>query len=268
MVSLSATRRASPGDAMAMLARFGLAARAFIYVVIGVLAIEIALGHRGQEADQRGALAAVAHHPYGVDLVWVLGIGFAAYALWRLSEAVFGTAADGDKAGPRTKSLVRGIVYGVIAASTFAFIAGTSRQGQAQQQETLTSRVMKGQPGRWLVGLIGLIVVAVGAAMVVEGLTRKLEKQLQLDRAKPATRRAVIALGAIGTTARGVVFAIAGVLVIDASITYDPSKSSGLDGALRTLADRPYGPWLLELLAVGVIVFGIYGFAAARWTKI
>ena len=268
MVSLYSVRRASHGDTMAVVARFGLAARAFIYLVIGALAIEIALGHRGQEADQHGALAAIAQHAYGIDLLWLLGAGFAAYALWRLSEAAFGTAADGDKAGQRAKSLARGIIYAAFAVSTFAFIAGTSRQGQAQQQETLTARVMKDQPGRWLVGLIGLVVVAVGAGMIVEGLTRKFEKQLQLSRAQPTTRRTVITLGAIGTTARGIVFAVAGALVVDAAITYDPSKSSGLDGALRTLADRPYGPWLLGLLAIGLIIFGIYGLAAARWTKV
>jgi Domain of Unknown Function (DUF1206) len=77
----------------------------------------------------------------------------------------------------------------------------------------------------------------------------------------------VLRLGMIGTTARGVVFAIAGALVVDAAVTYDAAKSTGLDGALRTLADRPYGPWLLGALALGLIAFGLYGFAAARWAK-
>jgi hypothetical protein len=93
------------------LARFGLTARAFVYVVIGWLAVQIALGHGHQQANQRGAIATVAQHAFGKVLLWVLAIGFAAYALWRLSEAAFGTAAEGRKAGTRLQSLVRGIIY-------------------------------------------------------------------------------------------------------------------------------------------------------------
>jgi hypothetical protein len=260
-------RRASNSKTMAVLARFGLAARAFVYLVIGWLAIQIALGRGNHEANQRGALADIAQHSYGIVLLWILGIGFVAYAIWRLSEAASGTAAEGDKAGARVQSLVRGIVYAALCAATFSFIAGASKEGQSQQQATLTARVMKHGDGRWLVGLIGLIVVVVGAGMIVEGVTRKFQKQLRMDELKGMSRTIVVWLGMIGTIARGVVFAIAGALVIDAAVTFNAAKSTGLDGALRTLADRPYGPWLLGIVAFGLIAFGLYGFAAARWAK-
>ena len=263
----SSARRASNSRAMAGLARFGLAARAFVYVVIGWLAVQIARGHGSHEANQRGALADIAQHSYGVLLLWILGIGFAAYAIWRLSEATFGTAAEGKKTGPRLQSLVRGIVYAALSVTTFSFIAGRSKQGQSEQQATLTARVMKHAYGRWLIGLIGLIVLAVGVGMVVEGVTKKFEKQLRMQELTGPTRTLVVRLGMIGTIARGIVFAVAGALVVEAAVTFNARKSTGLDGALRTLADRPYGPWLLGLLAIGLIAFGLYGFAAARWAK-
>ena len=122
--------------------------------------------------------------------------------------------------------------------------------------------------GRWLVGLAGVIVVAIGIAMIVEGATRKFENQLKLAELRGSARTTVVALGMVGTIARGIVFAIAGILVIDAASRSTPAKSTGLDGALRTLADRAYGPWLLGILALGLIAFGIYGVAAARWAKI
>ncbi|MCW2493261.1 MAG: hypothetical protein QOH56_603 [Pseudonocardiales bacterium] len=268
MVGLtSSARRASNGPAMTFLARLGLAARGFTYVVIGWLAIQIALGQGKHEANQRGALAEVAQHSFGLLLLWVLGFGFAAYAVWRLSEAAFGTAAEGSKAGPRIQSLVRGVVYAGLAVTTFSFIAGRSQQGQSQQQATLTARLMKHDYGRWLVGLVGVIVIIVGLAMVVEGVRRKFEKELRLDDLHGPTRTVVLRLGMVGTIARGIVFAVAGGLVVDAAVSYDASKSTGLDGALRTLADRAYGQWLLGLIALGLIAFGIYGFAAARWAK-
>jgi hypothetical protein len=265
--AISSARRASDSPAMAGAARLGLAARAFVYLVIGWLAIQIALGHRTQQANQKGALADIAQHSGGVVLLWVLGVGFAAYAVWRLSEVAFGTAAEGKKAGPRVQSLVRAIVYAALSVTTFAFIAGRSRQGQAQQQETATAKLMKHSYGRWLVGLIGIIVVVVGIGMIIEGVRKKFEKQLQMNELHGAARTIVVRLGIIGTVARGIVFAVAGALAVDAAITYDPSKSTGLDGALRTLANRAYGPWLLGALALGLIAFGLYGFTAARWAK-
>jgi hypothetical protein len=231
------------------------------------MAFQIALGHPTPEANQRGALAEVAQHSFGIVLLWLLGVGFAAYAIWRLTEAAFGTASEGKKAGPRFKALVRGIVYGGFAVTTFSFIAGTSRQGQSQQQATMTARLMRHGYGRWLVGLIGVVVIAVGVGLIVEGVTKRFERQLRMYELTGFTRSAVVRLGVVGSVARGIAFAIAGALVVDAAVTFNPGKSTGLDGALRTLANRPYGPVLLGVLATGLIAFGIFGFAAARWAK-
>jgi F0F1-type ATP synthase assembly protein I len=249
------------------MARFGLAVRAFIYLVVGWLAIQIALGHHSHQANQRGALAEVAQQPAGILVLWILGFGLAAYAIWRLAEAAFGSAAEGTQASARGKSLVRGLAYAAFAVSTFSFIAGRSRQGQSQQQETETARLMAHGYGRWLVGLAGLVMVGIGVGFIVEGVTRQFEKQLRMQDLSGATRTWVVALGVIGSVARGVVVAIAGALVVDAAVTIDPQKSSGLDGALRTLAGHAYGRWLLFVLAAGLIVFAMFGFAAARWAK-
>ena len=261
-------KQASDSRAMEWLARFGLAVRGIVYLVIGWLAVQIARGRHSQEANQRGALATVAHQPAGRVLLWLLGFGFAAYALWRLSEAAFGTASEGRKAGPRLQSLVRAIIYATFAVTTFAFIAGNSHQTQRQQQVTETAKLMKHDVGRWLVGAIGLVVVIIGLGMVVEGLRQKFQKQLRMGELHGMGRTAVVALGTIGTTARGIVFAVAGGLVVEAAVNYEPQKSTGLDGALRTLADQAYGPWILGALAIGLIAFGVYGLAAARFAKV
>jgi hypothetical protein len=263
----TAARRASDNPTMDVLARFGLMARALVYVIVGWLAVEIARGHSQREANQRGALAEVAHHSFGVVLLWALGLGFAAYAVWRLTSAAFGSTADDKKAGSRLRDLVRGIVYAAFSVSTFSFIAGKSKQGQSQQQATLTARFMRDQYGRWLVGLVGLIIVLVGLGLIVEGVTKKFEKQLRMYELRGLVRTVVVGLGIVGNVARGIAFALAGVLVVDAAVTFNPGKSTGLDGALRSLADRPYGPWLLGVVALGLIAFGLFGFASARWAK-
>lgn len=252
---------------MSGVARLGLTARAVVYLLIGWLAVQIARGHGSHEANQRGAIAEIAQQKYGLVLLWLLGLGLAAYALWRLNEAAVGTAATGRKKGPRLRSLVRGAVYAAFAVMTFSFIAGSSRQSQSQQQVTMTARVMRHDAGRWLVGLIGLIVIAVGLMLIVEGARKKFTKQLRMSQLSGRKGTFVVRAGMIGNIARGLVFALAGVFVVDAAVTFDPAKSTGLDGALRTLADRSYGPGLLGILAAGLIIFGLFGLAEARWAK-
>ncbi len=263
----SRARQASSSPAARALARAGLAARGVIYILIGWVALLVALGHSSQEADQAGALQLLASKPYGLVSLWLLAIGFAAYALWRLSEAAFGVAGEGNGAGPRLKSLARAAVYAFFAYLTFKVISG--RQGsQSRQQQDLTATVMQHAGGRWLVGIAGLIVVVVGVALLVEGIRRKFMKNLQTSKMSPKTRRVVRWLGTIGTAARGVIFALAGVLVIDAAITHDPAKSGGIDKALLTLRNQPLGEVLLAVAAVGLVVFGVYGLCEARWRKV
>jgi hypothetical protein len=259
--------QASRSPTLKAVARFGLVARGFIYVVIGWLAVQIARGHGGHQANQRGAVAEVAQQPFGTVLLCALGLGLAAYAIWRLSEAAFGTATDGSKLGPRLVSLVRGIVYAAFCIGTFSFLAGASNRTQSEQQVSLTARTMNHPDGRFLVGVIGAVVVVVGAVMVIQGITKRFEKDLKMTELSSGARRIVIPLGMVGTTARGVVFALAGGLVVEAAVKFEPGKSTGLDGALRTLVDQTYGAWLLAIFALGLIAFGLYGIAAARWAK-
>ncbi len=136
------------------MARAGLAARGVIYILIGWVALLVALGLSSHEADQQGALQLLAGKPYGLVALWLLAIGFAAYALWRLSEAAFGVTGEGNGAGPRLKSLGRGLVYAFFVVLTIKVISG--KQGsQARQQQDITAQAMQHPAGRWLVGIVG-----------------------------------------------------------------------------------------------------------------
>jgi type IV secretory pathway VirB2 component (pilin) len=127
---------------------------------------------------------------------------------------------------------------------------------------------MRHPGGRWVIGIVGLIVVIVGVVLVIEGVRRKFAKQLQTSQMSARTRRIVLRLGTIGTAARGLVFALAGALVIEAAAKSEPSKARGLDKALRTLRDQPYGKVALFAAALGLIIFGVYGLCEARWRRV
>jgi hypothetical protein len=261
-------KRASDSSAARALARAGLTARGILYILIGWVAILIALGQTSERADQQGALQLLAGQPYGLASLWLLAIGFAGYALWRLSEAAFGVTGEGNRAGPRLKSLVRALIYAFFAYLTFKIISGTGGKSQTSKQQDLTATVMHHAGGRWLVGLVGLVIVIAGLVLVGEGLRRRFLRYLQLGQMSRRTRRVVEWLGVIGTAARGTVFGLAGILVIEAAVTYKPAKAGGIDQALLTLRNQPFGEFLLILAALGLIIFGVYGLCEARWRKI
>lgn len=260
-------RRASASQPAHILARAGLTARGVIYLLIGWVAILVAVGKTAQEADQRGALQLLSGQPYGLVSLWLLWIGFAAYALWRLSEAAFGVTVDGKGAGPRLKSLARAVVYASLAVTTFSVING-ARRSQSGQQQDWTAKVMSHPGGRWAVGLADAVIVVVGAIIVLDGVKRKFVKYLRTGEMSPRTRRVVEWIGVIGTVARGLVFALIGALLIEAAIRYQPVKAGGLDTALKTLRDQPYGEFALIAAALGLIIFGVYGLCEARWRKV
>jgi Domain of Unknown Function (DUF1206) len=261
-------RRASDSPAARALARAGLAARGVLYILIGWVAILVALGQTSHQADQQGALQLLAAQPYGLVSLWLLGIGFAGYALWRLSEAAFGVTGEGNGAGPRLKSLVRALIYTSFAYLTFKVIAGTGGGSQTKKQQDLSATVMHHPGGRWLVGIVGLVIVIAGLVLVSEGIRRKFMKYLQLSQLSPRMRRLVERLGMIGTAARGAVFALAGVLVIEAAVSYQPANAGGIDKALLTLRNQPFGEVLLIVAALGLIIFGVYGLCEARWRRV
>ena len=246
-------------------ARAGLTARGTVWIVIGVLGVLLAQGARSGSADQKGALQELLSKPYGNVLVILMAVGFAGYALWRLSEAAVGATGEGRKTGPRVQSLVRGIAYLVLAGTAVSALQG-NRSSQSSQQESLTASVMGHAGGRWLVALVGLVIIAVGVTLVVEGWKLKF---MRYFRAVPAqVRRLVVHLGRIGTMARGAVFALIGVLLVSAAWTFDPKKAGGVDGALRTLLRQPYGTALALAASVALVAFGIYGLAEARYRRV
>ena len=254
------------GKPISVLARAGLTARGVVYVLMGILALLVASG-RNAQVDQKGALAQVLTKPFGAWIVGLLAAGFASYAMWRLSEAAFGVTGDGKKKGPRLKSLARAVIYSAFAYTAVEVLQG-SRESTSKQQRDYAAKVMAHAWGRWLIAVIGLIVVVAALAMIMEGIKLSFMRYFPEGKLAAPTRRLVCRLGRIGTIARGIVIALTGVLLMAAAKSYDPGKASGLDGALKTLRDRSYGGVLLGLAAAGLVIFGIYALCEARYRRV
>ncbi|MEP6698002.1 MAG: DUF1206 domain-containing protein [Pseudonocardiales bacterium] len=259
-------RQAASSKWLGRLARLGLVARGVTYLLVGWLALQVALGNSGKQADRGGAVQEIASKPFGSALLWLLGIGLLGLALWRFAEAAFGRDT-----GDRLKSLARGVLYAGFAVTTFTYVLGKSSSAAAnsnQQSVGATAKIMKHSGGRVLIVAVGLVLIAIGCYMIYEGAKKKFEDELNLGRMSRRTRQVVEKLGMYGGIARGAVFGLAGLFLVIAAVKYDPGKAKGLDGTLRSFATTPLGPWLLAVVALGLVAFGLFSLCEARWRRV
>lgn len=257
---------ARDSEPVSWLARFGFAGRGLVYVVLGLLAVQVALGHSAR-ADRNGALATIKDKPYGSVLLVVLAVSFAGYAVWRLLDGLVGHREDdgAKRVGKRLASFGRGVVYAFLAFSTARFVVSPAGRDKTKP---LTARVMDMTGGRTLVGLVGAALVVGGLAMAYRGLREKFMKRLALASAGHGTRTAVKVIGVVGLVGRGLVLALIGGFLVQAAVTFDPDKAKGLDASLKSLADAPFGPVLLACAAIGLVAFGLWSFVEARYRRV
>ncbi|MCF2533230.1 DUF1206 domain-containing protein [Yinghuangia soli] len=268
--STAAEQPGAGGTAVRVAARFGFVARGVVYILVGALALQIAFGERDTEADRSGAVGELARQPFGGALVWALGIGLACMALWRLSEAVFGAAGpEGDKASRRLLAFVRFVFYGFVAGSVLALAAvGKGNESSDKQSKDVTADVLDLPAGRWLVGIAGLGIAIAGIWIGIRAALRKFRKRMETGKIPEHLRKAVDFVGVAGGVSRGAVFTAAGIFAVTAAKDYNPDKAKGVDDTLRSFAGTPAGPWLLVAVAAGLVLFGVFSFAMARWREL
>lgn len=238
--------------AVEVLARLGLASRGLVWLVLGVLAFQIVRGGQAQ-ADQAGALRQLVQTPFGRPLLLVLAAGFAGYALWLLLEA----AVSREEALHRGKAGFKGLVYLALCVSTLQFLARGSGGGSASSR---TAELMSHPGGRTVVGLIGLLLLGIGGYLVVKGLRRKHADCLEDYRVPDRLRRPAVLVGAVGYVGRGVTLGLVGAFILRAALLFDPRQAKGLDAALQTVVQQPYGRILLGLTVIGVLAYALWSF--------
>ena len=248
------------------LARVGYAVNGLLHGLIGAIAISLAIGAGGESADQSGALDQVAKSPGGIFVIWTIVVGLAALGLWQVLQAFLVPGSDPKKVwAHRLKEIGKGVAY--------LFVAGTALtvalQGSANSSESTSSAsasVLALPGGPVLLMIAGLGVLAIGAYFVYKGVAKKFTEDLVVP--SGTMGRTTVGLGVAGYVAKGVAVGVVGILVIVAGFTVDPSQSTGLDGALRSLAALPFGVAILVLVGLGLIAYGLYCLVRARYAKI
>lgn len=265
-----AGKDAARSEWVSRLAQFGYIVRGLVYGTLGLLAIQIALGGGDRETDQQGAIRALASQSFGGALLIVIAAGLAGYALWGFVRAVFDPLNKGtDLKGwaQRAAYLVSGLTHAGLSIGAIRLLRGAQREG-SEQTVSFTASLLEKPFGAWLVGVVGLWVIGAGIGEFYLAATQNFKKDFELGKLSEGERKLATVLGRIGLAARGVVFSLTGLFVIQAGLTADAQRSRGLDGALEALAASPFGPALLGTVALGLIVFGVYSAFCARWMRL
>jgi Domain of Unknown Function (DUF1206) len=258
-------KRQARGPWTERLGRFGFAAKGVLYGIVALIAIQVAVDG-GKPEDKKGALQAVAEQPYGEILLGILAAGLAAYALWRFVEAAVGPRdEDGAKAlGKRIVALGKGVLYAGLFAVAVAILVGAGGGGGSEDETTATLLDLPG--GVWIVTAIGVGLLAAALFNGYRGVTRKFCDDLR--GMSPGEERWVKRIGVLGHLARMVVFGLMGAFLVKAALEYDPDEAVGLDGALLEVAQQPFGPYLLGLVAAGLLAYGLFCLVQARYREL
>lgn len=252
-------------DLVQALGRLGYAVYGVVHFLLGFVAVRLGLGGGGgEEASTGGALQTLADQPFGQAMLWVVVAGMVLLVLWQAMEAVLDPDRQGTKA--RVKAGGKAVAYGAVAFVAFGVVTGGGSGGGGE--ESLTARLLALPAGRLLVAAVGVGVIAVAGYHVYKGLTRKYLKDLDMSSLSGRLRRIIDLSGRVGYPAKGVAYGIVGGLFLVAAWTSDSEQAGGLDEALNTLREQPYGTVLLVLVGLGIGLFGVYCLARAQSSRL
>jgi hypothetical protein len=226
---------------------------------------------RGRTTDAKGALETIAAQPFGTLLLLVLALGLFGYAVWRIAQGI----TDPENKGTDAKGLVKrtgyilsGIAYGALGYTALQLVQGARASSNQSSTQDAAETVLSKPLGAWILVAAGLIIIAVGVNGLYIALKDKFQQKLNLSEMSPAEQEWATRLGKIGLMARSIVSGMIGLFLILAAFRQNPNEARGLDGALKVLAQQDYGPWLLGVVAFGLMAYGAYSLVEARYRRV
>ena len=252
------------------LTRIGFLCKGVVYVLLGALAVMYAFNVGGETTDQRGVMREIAAQPFGTVLLIVMAVGLLGYALWRFICAFSGADGDGTDAkglGARAGHFGSGAAYTGIALYAMKLLWGGSSQHK-DAAKSWTARLLAIPGGELLVVLAGLVVIGAGVFEIRNGLREEFKDYLRTHSMGAEENRWATTAGKWGHVARGVVFGMVGVFLCYAAWRANPNEARGISGVLNTVVAQPFGQWMLGLLALGLVCYGVYCMIEAKYRRI
>jgi hypothetical protein len=251
------------------LARVGYAAKAVLYITVGVLAAQAAVGRGGRTTDTDGALRTMYGLTLGRIILLVIAAGLVGYALWRLVEAIVDAEGRGDGlkgVALRAGSAGRGLFHAGLGLAALRLALGDLSPSAAGHPRYWTARAFAVPGGELLVWLVAGGIAGYGGYQLYRAYAPKLGRQLRLGTIPEGTRGIVVAVSRFGIAARGVVFCLIGFILVRAAARHDAGQAGGVRESLGMLAG--IGRWPYAAVALGLVAYGVYQLVNARYRRI
>lgn len=271
-VARRGTHKVERSSPFQWLVRGGFVARGITYGLIGAVALAIALGagRLGAAPNQQGALELIAHAPLGRAALVVICAGLISYALWKFIQGIFGRGPEGG-GDPELKDRVSNLAGGVCYVGFFALALRvlTGSSGNSSSQPKHAAAGVLGWPGgQVIVAVGGIVLIVISLVQLYDALRGEFTNDIKTQRMGEGQRKTLLLLGRVGLTARALVFGLVGYFLVRTAIDFNPSNAVGVDGALARLRHQPLGPWILGLVAAGLLVFAAYSLMEARYRRL
>lgn len=268
----SEAREAATSHWFTPLARLGYAAKGVVYLIMGLLALSAALGGGATPTDQKGVFLTIFDHPFGKFLLIVITIGLVGYALWCLCQGLLDVDGKGTSAkgiATRVGYTVVGVVYLALAYGAFKLTTGGSA-GSSSDATTrdFTAQLLAKPLGVMLVVLVGLGALAIAAVLFYRAWKADFENLIRPKELGQKGKDVLVTLGRVGYASLGVVFVEISLFLVVAAFHHNPGEAQGLGGALRAMEQQPFGRLLLGIVALGLIAYGVYSVASARYRRV
>jgi hypothetical protein len=253
-------------------ARLGYAAKGVVYVLIGALAALAAVGHSGAIVDANGAVRTIYQQPFGQALLYLTAIGLFGYVLWCLARAL-NDPSNRERGARAAVRRIRGALSGIPYALLGLFAIQVARGADVGQTSDgtardWTARLLYLPLGPLLVGVATLVVLGLAFAQFVQAYSGRIEEEPDLQPVDQEKAKQMHTLGRIGFAARGLVLCVVSFFLLTAAFRQDPGEARGLGGALQSLAQQPLGPFLLGVVALGLVAYGVFSLTEARYFQL
>lgn len=268
---LGVWRRLDATPALEWASRLGYAARGLVYLGLGAIVLLAAVDVTPRAKGAKAMLAAWAAWPLGLALVGAVAVGLLGFALWRALQAIF----DADRHGTSPKAVavrigqaVSGLIYGSLGLWALELLDAFEDVGEADEEQSargMAAATLALPHGELLLLAAGAALLGVGVGNIVQGLAQDFAKRL---RCGEAVCRWVVPMAKVGYAARGLATLPTGVFLMQAGLAARSREAHSWGGALQALEGQPFGSWLLGLVAVGLVAFGLFGLVEAAFRQI
>ncbi|WP_265162770.1 DUF1206 domain-containing protein [Salinimicrobium tongyeongense] len=256
------------------MARTGFVAKGVVYGIIGILTFKAAIDMGGQKAGQLQVLEFLEKQTFGNILLVLMGLGLACYAAWRFVQAIKDPENIGDDKKGTAKRIgffCSGLLYlglGVLATLKAFGMGRGSGGGSGSSGSVQQSSFLASETGLWIIGIVGAGIIIAGIFQFVKAYKNDYYKKLGLAALGEQKKRESIKKTAeFGLSARGVILVIIGFFAVKAALNSNPSNIKTTQEAFSFLQDSSYGPWLMGVVAAGLVAYAVYMFLMAKYRR-